>query len=109
MTDPAAHQARATVTIWVDGEPLVVPSAASLAAVLALAGIDGLRRSEPSRQLRGVFCGMGSCHDCAVTVDGQVGVRSCLTPVRDGMEVETGRPGVNAFADPDDVAHQEAR
>jgi aerobic-type carbon monoxide dehydrogenase small subunit (CoxS/CutS family) len=68
-----------------------VPSAASLAAVLALGGIDGLRRSEPSRRLRGVFCGMGSCHDCAVTIDGRVGVRSCLTPVADGMHVSTGR------------------
>ena len=90
MKDPTVRRS-SSVTIHVDGEVMTVPSRASLAAVLALQGVDGLRRSRPSNRLRGVFCGMGSCHDCAVTVDGQAGVRSCLTPVADGMEVETDR------------------
>jgi D-hydroxyproline dehydrogenase subunit gamma len=90
VTDPAVHQSSA-VTIRVDGEAMTVPAGASLAAVLLLQGVDGLRRSEPSHRLRGVFCGMGSCHECGVTVDGLVGVRSCLTPVADGMEVVTDR------------------
>jgi predicted molibdopterin-dependent oxidoreductase YjgC len=90
VTDPAVRQS-SVVTIRVDGDAMTVPADASLAAVLLLRGVDGLRRSEPSGRLRGVFCGMGSCHDCGVTVDGQVGLRSCLTPVADGMEVQTDR------------------
>lgn len=81
-----------TVHISVDGECLAVPTAASLAAVLAQRGIDGLRMSRPGGALRGVFCGMGACYECAVTVAGVVGVRACLTPVAAGMRVETGRP-----------------
>lgn len=90
MTDPDGRGAGDLVTIQVDGAPMDVPSGASLAAVLALRGVDGLRRSEPSARMRGVFCGMGSCHDCAVSVDGVIGVRSCLTPVASGMNVRTG-------------------
>jgi sarcosine oxidase subunit alpha len=33
---------------------------------------------------------MGVCFDCAMTIDGQAGLRACMTPVRDGMSVETG-------------------
>ena len=40
---------------------------------------------------RGVFCGMGVCHDCLMTVDGVPNVRACMTPVRDGLRVETQR------------------
>jgi aerobic-type carbon monoxide dehydrogenase small subunit (CoxS/CutS family) len=42
------------------------------------------RRGAP----RGIFCGMGVCFDCLVTVDDRPNVRACITPVRDGMRVE---------------------
>jgi predicted molibdopterin-dependent oxidoreductase YjgC len=90
VTDPAAQRTPRTLTIQVDGRSMEVPAAASLAAALALNGVSALRLSEPSHLVRGVFCGMGSCHDCSVTVDGVIGVRSCLTPVTQGMDVETG-------------------
>ena len=37
-----------------------------------------------------VFCGMGSCQACALTIDSVQGVRACITPVRAGMTIETG-------------------
>jgi predicted molibdopterin-dependent oxidoreductase YjgC len=36
---------------------------------------------------RGVFCGMGTCFDCLVVVDGVPNTRACMTWVREGMEV----------------------
>ncbi len=33
---------------------------------------------------------MGACFDCVVTVDGRIGQRACMTPVRDGRLVVTG-------------------
>jgi hypothetical protein len=39
---------------------------------------------------RGLFCGMGVCFDCLVTVDGRSGVRACITAASEGMTVETG-------------------
>jgi predicted molibdopterin-dependent oxidoreductase YjgC len=38
---------------------------------------------------RGVFCAIGRCTDCIMTVDGTPNVRTCVTPVKDGMIVET--------------------
>jgi aerobic-type carbon monoxide dehydrogenase small subunit (CoxS/CutS family) len=41
---------------------------------------------------RGLFCGMGVCFDCLVTVDGVENVRACLTPVTEGMVIATEGP-----------------
>src|SRR5439155_11232919 len=38
---------------------------------------------------RGYFCGTGKCANCLVRVDGVPNARACVTPVRDGMKVET--------------------
>ncbi len=77
------------VTISVDGKPVRCAAAASVAAALLASGHGpAVRRSERRGEPRGLFCGMGVCFDCLVTVDGRSGVRACMTPVRDGMKVE---------------------
>jgi predicted molibdopterin-dependent oxidoreductase YjgC len=43
------------------------------------------KRNEP----RGVFCAIGRCTDCIMVVDGKLNVRTCVTPLREGMVVET--------------------
>lgn len=79
----------ALVVIDVDGESLRVPAGASLAAVLLDNGRDVLgKRGDGST--RGLFCGMGVCFECRVTVDGRSPVRACMTPVRAGMRVVIG-------------------
>ncbi len=57
-----------------------------LAAALLRAGIRVFRKSL-SGEGRSLFCGMGTCFECLVKADGSW-VRSCMTPVREGMEVE---------------------
>jgi NADPH-dependent 2,4-dienoyl-CoA reductase/sulfur reductase-like enzyme len=59
----------------------------SLAAALVEAGELGCREAADG-SLRGVFCGMGVCHECLVEIDGIHGHRACVTPARDGMRVE---------------------
>ncbi len=77
------------VTIIVDGVPRRVGGDATLAAALLGAGIMRFR-SDLEGAPRAPVCGMGSCFECRVTVDGVRDVRACLVPVRDGMQVETG-------------------
>src|ERR1700722_7235473 len=36
---------------------------------------------------RGLYCGMGVCHDCLVVVEGRGSVRACMTKVAEGMVV----------------------
>ncbi|HEX7549670.1 MAG TPA: 2Fe-2S iron-sulfur cluster-binding protein [Candidatus Methylomirabilis sp.] len=45
-----------------------------------------------------MFCGMGICFDCLMTVNGMCNVRTCITPAEPGMIVTTqyGLPRVSA-------------
>ncbi len=75
-------------TIQVDGESLPARRGQTVAAVLTGAGRLVLRRTA-SGAPRGVFCGMGVCYDCVVTIDGVPDQRACMTPARPGMWVQT--------------------
>jgi predicted molibdopterin-dependent oxidoreductase YjgC len=60
----------------------------TVAAALTASGIRVLRTTARG-QTRGVFCGMGTCYDCLMIIDGQPSRRACMEPARDGMEVRT--------------------
>lgn len=76
------------VTIRVDEEEVDARSTDTVAAALWADGRRVLRRSRTG-QPRGLYCGIGHCFECRVTVDGVSGVRACLTPVAPGMQVRT--------------------
>jgi len=75
---------RAEFTI--DGRPAEAEAGVSLLAALWNEGVRAVRTSVTG-EARGPLCGMGTCFECRVTVDGQAHVRSCLTSMRDGMSV----------------------
>ena len=77
------------VTITVNGVPHPVPADITLAAALLNIGVTAFRRDRDGNA-RGPVCGMGTCFECRVVVDGVANVRACLAPVRDGMSVESG-------------------
>jgi sarcosine oxidase subunit alpha len=82
---------REVVTITVDGQPLTGYAGEVLAATLMAHGMRTLRTTDGERAPRGIYCAIGHCFECQVTVDGQPGARACLTPVREGMRVTTGQ------------------
>ncbi|MFF8639144.1 (2Fe-2S)-binding protein [Streptomyces pilosus] len=73
----------------IDGEPLPFIEGQTVAAALVTAGRLSWRTSRVGRRPRGVFCGIGVCFDCLVTIDGAGGQRACLIPARPGMTVTT--------------------
>ncbi|WP_412076414.1 (2Fe-2S)-binding protein [Streptomyces xanthophaeus] len=79
----------ATYSIEFDGRELPAQEGQSLAAVLWGAGILAWRTTRESGAPRGVFCGIGSCYDCLVTVNGSPNQRACLVPARPGDTVTT--------------------
>lgn len=78
------------MTIIFDGRPLQVRAGQTVGAALAGAGIRSWRATRRNGRPRGLFCGIGACFDCLVTVDGQPGQRACLVPIREGMTVDRG-------------------
>ena len=79
---------RQPVTITVDGQPVRAFAGESVATVLLTLGRRDFRHTKHGAP-RGLFCGMGVCFDCLVTVDGVENVRACLTPVAEGMRIDT--------------------
>jgi sarcosine oxidase subunit alpha len=78
-----------TVEIVVDGQRLRVSEGMTLAAALMDAGVSAFRISVTGTP-RAPICGMGSCFECRVTVNGRPHQRSCLVPCSEGMLVDTG-------------------
>lgn len=62
-----------------------------VAAALLANGIRTLRHHEESGSPRGIYCNIGHCYECRVTVDAKQSVRACLTPIKEGMTVESGQ------------------
>ena len=76
------------ITIYIDGSPFEVKEGTILSIALADAGITEFHKS-PSGTLRGPLCGMGTCFECTVTVNGMQHCRSCQTRCSHEMKVET--------------------
>ena len=79
----------AAVTLQLDGAPLPARRGQTVAAAMLAAGRRVLRRTRRAGKPRGVFCAMGVCFDCVMTIDGKAGVRACMTRVEDGMDVRS--------------------
>ena len=82
----------ATIAIELDGERLAAILGETIAATALAHGRRALSFAK-SGEPRGVYCGMGVCHDCVVTVDGRRSQRACLTKVAAGMRVERQQTG----------------
>jgi len=80
---------RATLRLTFDGELLQALAGETISATLRAYGIVVSRTMPDSGSPRGLFCGVGRCPDCMMTVDGELNVRACITEVRDEMVVET--------------------
>lgn len=75
--------------IFFDGKKIPAVTGEPVAAALLAAGVHTFRRTVKTGQPRGIFCGIGRCNDCKMIVDGVPNTRTCVTPVREGMEVRT--------------------
>ena len=62
----------------------------TVGAALVAAGIRSWRTTRHAGRPRGLFCGIGICFDCLITIDGHPAQRACLVPVRDGMVLGDG-------------------
>lgn len=91
MTREEAPRAvpRDAFLVRIDGTEVTAYDGDSVAAVLVRAGRVSWRRTRHGDRPRGLFCGIGACQDCLVTVDGVEGVRACVAPAAPGAEIRT--------------------
>ena len=77
------------VNITDDGKILQGIEGEPISAALRVAGVMTHRYTKKRHEPRGVFCAIGRCTDCVMVVDGKPNVRTCITPLREGMIVNT--------------------
>ena len=87
-SESSPNQARA-ITIFIDGQPVIAHEGETIAAVLLAEDQREFRYTPKENEPRSLFCGIGVCYDCLVTVNGQANVRACQTSVTDGMQIST--------------------
>lgn len=80
---------KAVIKIEVDGRPIDAFEGEPIAAALMAAGISVFRYTRKKGEPRGIFCAIGQCTDCMMTVDGVPNVRTCIIPVKAGMKIKT--------------------
>lgn len=77
------------VTFTYDGKTLEGLEGEPIAAALRAAGVMVHRYTKKRHEPRGVFCAIGRCTDCVMIVNGKPNVRTCITPLEEGMTVQT--------------------
>ncbi len=77
------------VTFTLDGKTLTGCEGEPIAAALKANGVMIHRYTAKQHKPRGIFCAIGRCTDCVMVVDGKPNIRTCITPLKAGMKVQT--------------------
>jgi predicted molibdopterin-dependent oxidoreductase YjgC len=75
--------------ITFDGRPIPVVAGQTVGAALTAAGIKSWRTTRIGGRPRGLFCGIGVCFDCLITVNDRPSRRACLVEARPGDVVRS--------------------
>lgn len=89
---------REMVTITVNGKEMKAREGEVIAAALIANDQSVFRYTAKRGTPRSIFCGIGRCTDCVMTVDGIPNIRTCVTTVKDGMTIETQK-GIGQWGD----------
>ncbi len=84
-----SYQKGRKVTFTFDGKEMEGFEGEPIAVALRAAGVMIHRYTQKRHEPRGIFCAIGRCTDCVMVVDGRPNIRTCMTPLKEGMQVET--------------------
>ena len=76
------------ITVSLNATPVTADAGQSVGAVLMGEGIKAWRTTRNQGKPRGLFCGIGACYDCLITIDGEPNQRACIVEARDTMNIE---------------------
>lgn len=96
----ARGRGRREVRFRFEGRQITAFEGDSVAAALYAAGVRIFTRSFKYHRPRGLLCCAGRCPNCMMNVDGAPNVRTCVTSVREGMQVrhQNAWPGLERDA-----------
>lgn len=77
------------ITFTFDGNSMEGHEGEPIAMALHANGVRVYRETAEKHRPRGFFCAIGKCSSCFMVVDGVPNVRTCITPLKAGMVIET--------------------
>ena len=77
-----------------NGEKIPFESGDTVAAALLRSGKSVLRTTRFTEEPRSIFCGIGHCYDCLVSINGVINQRACLAKAELNLNVESQK-GLN--------------
>jgi len=75
-----------SVTVFVNGRAVTVPAGSTAAVAVLLA--SGVTRASVLGHPRAPLCGMGTCFECRVEINGEAQRRSCQVLCKPNMEIK---------------------
>lgn len=88
------------VTFTFDGQTFEGLEGDTIASALLANGIRQLRVHEETGAPRAIYCNIGHCFECRVTVNKSETVRACMTPIQNEMAIESGKVEPTPFSTP---------
>ncbi len=79
------------ISFTFDGQKYTGYEGDTVASALLANGVQTLRVHEHSGTPRGIYCNIGHCFECRVTVDQELNVRACMTELKEGMAIKSGQ------------------
>jgi D-hydroxyproline dehydrogenase subunit gamma len=76
---------RESLTVYVNGCEVTVPRGSTVVVAVLLS--EGVSRTSISGHPRGPLCGMGTCFECRVKINGEPHRRGCLVACEAKMEI----------------------
>ena len=83
------YQKGKSVHFTFDGKDMTGFAGESIAAALKANGVMIHRYTSRNHKPRGIFCAIGRCTDCVMIVNGEPNVRTCITELAEGMDIQT--------------------
>lgn len=85
------------IRVILNGVSLTSHEGQSVGALLLENGQRATRTTRQNARPRAMFCGIGICFDCLITINGITNQRACVTTVEEGMTIQT-QQGSGAIA-----------
>jgi predicted molibdopterin-dependent oxidoreductase YjgC len=76
-------------TFAFDGRDITFATGQTVGAALVANRVHSWRSTRRFNRPRGLFCGIGVCFDCLITIDGVANLRACLVAAEPAMVVSS--------------------
>lgn len=78
-----------SIHVEINGKKVIAYEGELVSTVLQAEGISVFNHKHKTGKPSGIYCSMGVCYECLVTVDNVPNIRACQTFIRDHMVIQT--------------------